>query len=482
MRIFLDELALGCTPIEAIPLDVKSRDDIPAILIGLQAIYRNESTRARLKQLLEEQLLPDVRHDTGRPGMCLWEILVLGVLQVGLNCDFDRLEYLAKNAKDLRQMLGLSPVMDEEITFDRQTLIDNVSLLTPSILRQVNDLVVETGHEVVRKKPGAPLHGRVDSFVAKTDVRHPTDVSLLFDAIRTALSETVVLCDRYQLAGWRQHGYWHKQLKQSFQSVRNSQRWSKPKRIKPYLKFCADLLERLQTSRACLSLEARTELLDQRLSQAHLLWDQVQRRLIQGEKIPASEKIYSVFKPYSRWIAKGKAKAPVELGVPVTILAEEHGFVLGCEIQWQGGDTDAAVPLVEACQDKYPTLKACSFDRGFHSPSNREQLDECLTINALPRKGSRPNAAERAREEAPAFQAMRRWHSGVESAIHHLGCHGMERIRTHGAEGFERTVLLAMVAANLHRLGMHIRNAQLPKPKKRSGRGVKRKPPLPLAA
>ena len=41
---------------------IKSRDDIPAILIGLQAIYRNESTRARLKQLLEEQLLPDVRY------------------------------------------------------------------------------------------------------------------------------------------------------------------------------------------------------------------------------------------------------------------------------------------------------------------------------------------------------------------------------------------------------------------------------------
>ena len=36
---------LGSVPIEDIELDVKSRDDIPAILIGLQAIYKDEATR-----------------------------------------------------------------------------------------------------------------------------------------------------------------------------------------------------------------------------------------------------------------------------------------------------------------------------------------------------------------------------------------------------------------------------------------------------
>ena len=95
-------MAVDRTPIEAIRIDVKSRDDIPAILIGLQAIYRNETTRERLAQLLEEQLLPNVRHDTGRPEMCLWEILVLGVIRVGLDCDWDHLVYLANQAGDIR--------------------------------------------------------------------------------------------------------------------------------------------------------------------------------------------------------------------------------------------------------------------------------------------------------------------------------------------------------------------------------------------
>lgn len=114
------------------------------------------------------------------------------------------------------------------------------------------------------------------------------------------------------------------------------------------------------------------------------------------------------------------------------------------------------MPLVEACQAKYPELQACSFDRGFHSVANRKKLDKALTINALPEKG-RLSKAQQARENAPAFKAMRQWHSGVESAIHHLECHGLGRVRTHGRDGFERTVLLAMVATNLHRLGMLLR-------------------------
>ena len=70
MRKVIDlQRPLGSVPIEDIELDVKSRDDIPAILIGLQAIYKDESTREELFRLLDEHVLPDRRRDTGRPGM-----------------------------------------------------------------------------------------------------------------------------------------------------------------------------------------------------------------------------------------------------------------------------------------------------------------------------------------------------------------------------------------------------------------------------
>ena len=152
MRTRETELGLGSIRIEDIKLNLKSRDDIPALLLGLQAIHGDDDTRERLFELLEQQVATTVPSDTGRPGMTYWQILVLGVLQVGLDCDWDRLQTLANEMKTVRQMLGLDPVLDDALQFERQTLIDNVSLLTPAMLREVNELVAATGHEVERKK------------------------------------------------------------------------------------------------------------------------------------------------------------------------------------------------------------------------------------------------------------------------------------------------------------------------------------------
>ena len=63
----------------------------------------------------------------------------------------------------------------------------------------------------------------------------------------------------------------------------------------------------------------------------------------------------------------------------------------------------------------YPQLSACSFDKGFHSPGNREGLDELLEVNALPKKG-RLTKADREREGEPEFRAARQAHPAVESA------------------------------------------------------------------
>jgi len=42
--------------------------------------------------------------------------------------------------------------------------------------------------------------------------------------------------------------------------------------------------------------------------------DQITRRLLNGEKIPQEEKLYSIFERHTEWIAKGKMRPNVELG------------------------------------------------------------------------------------------------------------------------------------------------------------------------
>ena len=188
------------------------------------------------------------------------------------------------------------------------------------------------------------------------------------------------------------------------------------------------------------------------LADARLLIDQIRRRLLEDEPISHWEKVFSIFEEHTRWISKGKAGCPVELGVPVCVVEDQHQFILGHEVLWEGGDTDVAVPIIEQCQERHPELRGCSFDRGFWSPANHAQLEGMLDTAALPKKG-RLNAEERTRQADPEFVKARRQHPAIESAINGLGKRGLDRVRSRGPEGFARTVSLAIVAANLHRLG-----------------------------
>jgi len=58
---------LGQVDIAKIAFDARSRDDIPALLKGLQFIYVNEALRTQIFTLLEDSLNSSARKDTGRP-------------------------------------------------------------------------------------------------------------------------------------------------------------------------------------------------------------------------------------------------------------------------------------------------------------------------------------------------------------------------------------------------------------------------------
>ena len=122
------QFELGQVPIEKIWINPKSRDDIPAVLKGLQHIWSDEELRARLFALLDEHVLPETDRKVGRPGMELWRVLVLGVLKQGLSCDFDRLHDLANHHETVRAFLGHGDFGDKTY-YEYQTVLDNVCLL-----------------------------------------------------------------------------------------------------------------------------------------------------------------------------------------------------------------------------------------------------------------------------------------------------------------------------------------------------------------
>ena len=81
------------------------------------------------------------------------------------------------------------------------------------------------------------------------------------------------------------------------------------------------------------------------------------------------------------------------------------------------------------------------------------------TTNALPGKGylSKEN---RVREQDAEFVAARKQHPAVESGVNNLEHRGLDRIRSHGADGFARMASLSVLAANVHRVGLLLQRAE----------------------
>src|ERR1035437_6982925 len=164
MRVVQNEqMTIGEVDISKITFNPKSRDDIPKILKGLQFVYTNSNLRNPIFEFLQNKVAPEVAKNNGRPGMTLWNILVCGVIRLDLNCDYDRLHELVNHHNTLREMLGHGAF--DDVTYHFQTLKDNVSLLTPELLDEINQLVVAEGHVLVKKKDDEALRGRCDSFV-----------------------------------------------------------------------------------------------------------------------------------------------------------------------------------------------------------------------------------------------------------------------------------------------------------------------------
>ena len=489
--VIYPQLQFGETPIADIVIDPKSRDDIPQLLRGLQYIYTESDLRQRVFALLEE-MVPDradgkgkASQQTGRPGMAQWKILVLGVLRLGLNADYDRIQELANQHKTIRQMLGHSDWLDEH-RYELQTLRDNVSLFTPELLDRINQEVVNAGHQLLKKNAEEPLKARADSFVVKTDVHFPTDINLLWDAIRKTLHTCAALCDAQGLTEWRQSAYHLRCFKKNYRLIQKlkhstskdeTQRQAKQDEIKAaheaYIDQAESYVQRAHATRQRLNqaLGVPTAMLaelDGYLAHAARQIDQIRRRVLQGETIPHSEKVFSIFQPHTEWISKGKAGVPVELGLRVAVVEDQYRFILHHQVMEKTTDDQIAVSLVEHTKTRFSTVKAMSFDKGFHCPANQTALKQHLENVILPRKG-RLSEADKARESDPEFVRLRRQHSAVESAINALGVHGLDKCRDHGIDGFKRYVALAVVARNIQRLGAVLREQEQQQADRRRG-------------
>jgi IS5 family transposase len=464
---------LQLTPIEKIRLPLKSRDELPPILAGLQWIWMHPTLKAEIFALLENKILAG-KKATGRTGMDLWQILVPGVVRLGLDADWDRMEHIANYDSLVRQMLGVTatPWGADAKEFGHQTLRDNVALLDDELLQQINARIAAAGREVFAKKDGAPvaaLEVKVDSYVLETDVHFPTDLNLLWDAAR----KCVDLVEGYResghaLPGGRKFKAWRRQLKaceRAASQIVYRGGPNKEARVKQAVrKYLA--VGRAFSAKVRVSL---IELCDQpvdatrweRLAYFHAMLDKhlalVQRRLLNEETIPAHEKVFSIFEPHTEWIQKGKQRPNVELGHKLLLATDQQQLIQDHAVLMKEAEVDQSIPVTDRLLGRYGagSVASLSFDKGFTRAADRELLSLYVPEVVMPKRGKK-NAEDTARESGKKFVALRKQHSAVESEINSLEHHGLNRCLDVGIKGYLRYVGYGVMSYNLHVIGREL--------------------------
>ena len=179
------------------------------------------------------------------------------------------------------------------------------------------------------------------------------------------------------------------------------------------------------------------------------------RRVFNDETIPNADKVFSIFETDTELINRGKQPNPIEFGHRVLIIQDKAGFIIHARVMGIGiTDEKIIVEVMENLQKRFnDKIRAASFDKGFWTPNNLKQLSEFVPLVVLPKKGKR-SQADIERESEKEFGKTRRWHAGVESAIHALGSgNGLSLCRDKGDDGYRRYLALGVLGRNLQTLG-----------------------------
>ena len=466
---FEQQMNLRTVAIADIKFPLKSRDELPPVLKALQYIFLTPELNEKIFHLLEEKICKG-KKQTGRKGMDLWHILVLAVVRHTLSTNWDRLEHLANYDQMVRAVLGVHAtafIEHEKMEFGYQTILDNVQLLDEQLLQQINLLIVEVGHSLLKKKEGEEFSLKTDSYVLETNVHFPTDLNLLWDSSRKCLDMIETLKKEINLPGWRQIKHIRRTLKTifratSYQVFRGKKEEQKKRIVKQYLQQVGTLVLRCEailsgdaplgdspvTLLAWVNLQCYKEY-------AVKFIDLIERRLIKDEVIPAEEKIYSIFEPHTEWITKGKLNRQVELGHLLLITTDQHQFIVDYKVMEGEKDPSQIPSLIQRIKQKFKDQKiySHSFDKGFYSKDNFIALQQFPIQEVIMPKKGKLNKEEKQRESTKQFKQLRYAHSAVESNINMLEHHGLNRCADKGMHGFKKYVGLSILAYNLHILG-----------------------------
>lgn len=400
--------------------------------------------------------------ETGRPSTPVEVVLRMLVVKRLYGYSYAETERVVRDSLSLRQFcrVYLNDVPDEK------TLMRWAKVIQAKTLEKFNERIMQLA---VERKVTRGCRLRTDGTVVESNIRAPSDNRLLADGVRV-LARTVV----------RARGLLTQKVQEPFEDftqaakqrarqigeiLRKKTEAAKSVGRQHYQELLAMTQKTIASARRIQKqLQKLPEKKAKRLAQtletflprAEQVVDQTTRRILQGEQVPASEKIVSLFEEHTDIICRGKESRPVEYGHKIWLNEVEGGLVSHYRIlEGNPRDADQWKPSLKAHLKTFHQVpQQASGDRGLYSEPN-EQLAHDLGVKKviLPQPGYRSKTRLK-QEHKTWFVKGRHWHAGIEGRISVLKrAHDLGRCLAHGLNGFQCWVGWGVIAGNLAVLG-----------------------------
>ena len=463
---------LDAVAIENVELNLNCRDEIIPILVALQYVYSKPEFRDEILELIAQDVNDKTRRDIGRKGLDDWQILVLAAVRLGCDLDYDKLQDLAEQHRALRHIMGIGDWDNNDDDNNKKTSLtarrieQTLCRLQPETIAKISQAIVAEGHQL---DPEAAKTVRVDSFVVETNIHYPTESSVIFDGLRKILPLCASIAGVCGLSGWRQHEHLLRKIKNiastisrlsSSKAPRSEKQMKKDyrkllKKAEKILKRAKQLIYQVQDKEVDIATLCKIADLQMFIKLTEQVCGTAYHRLATGESAPNEDKLFSIFEPHTQLYRRGKAAKPNQFGRLTMVYEDGAGFITHYHVMPRNAqDADVVVPQTRRVQELHDgKIESASFDRGFDSPENEEQLLEILQHPCLPKRAP-GQFAEQQKNASVRFRAARQRHPGIESAIGALQSgNGLSRCRDRGEIGLERYIALGILGRNLHVLG-----------------------------
>lgn len=418
-------------------------DSIPALLDGVMA------------DLLHGKTDPH----NGRDGMTAEQVLRAVILKQMNGFSYQELAFHLADSCCYRAFcgIGLGTKVPSKATLQR-----NIKRLTPETLEGINRALISHAH---REGIERGRKVRVDCTVMESNIHKPNDSSLLWDCVRVLVR--LMLCGRQWVATpMTDH---RRRAKRRALGISNAK--TKKQRVGLYrdlLKVTEKTmgaaqrmvndLERFQDADFMAVAMARESALDLKyyLVLAEQVVTQTRRRVIDEEKVPASEKIVSIFEPHTDLIIKDRRDT--YFGHKLTLSSGASGLILDCVVE-DGNPADAtlALRMVERQADLYGRVpRQVAFDGGFASGKNLGDIKH-LGVQDVAFSKRRGLKVEEMVKSSWVYRRLRNFRAGIEGMISFLKRgFGMGRCTWRSHDSFKAYAWGSILSANLLLLARHL--------------------------